>query len=1197
MLLRIAANEFRYMFKSPQTIVTFAIFFLLPFMAMVFSDNVQIGAGGNVKVNSPFAIAQINLILNLFSVFVAPAFMANAVLKDSENKMDGILFSTPITKEAYLFGRFIGAFLAMFVAMSGTPIGMAIGSAWPTLDPETVLPFSFGNYAYTFFALTGPTLLVMGSLFFAIAVMTRSLMGTYLIAMGVLILYFISARFFREPEMREIMAIVDPFLIRGMQEVTRYWTAVERNTLLLTYEGLILTNRLVWFAVSGGLVALAYGTFSFRKPAKLPKEKKAKKQDQPKVATAPRLTPTWTRSTYFSQFMMRTKFEVGSVVKSLPFMIIIGFSLFMMISALLNRNLAYGLDALPVTRLMINAVQGGLGVGLIIVLIFYSADIIWRERHSGVHEIVDASPIPSNIFVASKLVSLAVVLAIILSVGVILAIGVQILSGYGEIDLGLYMQRGIYRALLGFVLIAVLSSFLQVIAKNRFVGMMLMMLYFISTLILSSMGFEHPLYLFGSGITAPMSDMNGNGRFLSGDNWINLYWSFFSVILIMLSYMLWNRGTLQPIKLRLRALRGFKKPVPAVVAILALIGFAASGRYIYYNTNILNDYLTGDDIEELRAEYEEKYRQYEDLPMPRIVDVKIDVDLYPYKRRVETRGKQVLKNKTGEVINTVHMVFPGGIDEIPMVELEGGSIESIDEDYSYYIFKMDEPIQPGEERKLAFETIIQQRGFRHSGADVTLVRNGTFINNGNITPTIGFSRGLMIQDRNTRRKRGLEPLPRTPKLEDESQYSTNYISSDSDFVTFETTVSTVADQIAVAPGYLQKEWAEGDRRYFHYTMDAPILNFYSYLSADYTVVRDEVDGVDIEVYHHAPHTYNVNRMIESVKDSIRYFSKAFSPYQHKQLRILEFPAYRSFAQAFPNTVPYSEGIGFIADLSDPNAIDLAYYVTAHEVAHQWWAHQVMSANTQGGTVLVETLAQYGAMLVMEQKYGPHQMRKFLKYELDRYLRGRSSDPEGELPLYRVENQQYIHYRKGSVVMYALKDYLGEEVVNRALSRLIEERGFSGEPYATTLDLLRILKEEAGPEHEQLIEDLFERITLFDLKADGVTVTPMEDGKYKVVMTIDAAKFEADNVGNETDLTLNDLVDIGVFTARPDDAGFGAENVLYLQKQRITADTKTIEIIVDGKPAFVGIDPYNKLVDRNSNDNIKEVVEEQLVDAG
>ncbi len=100
-------------------------------------------------------------------------------------------------------------------------------------------------------------------------------------------------------------------------------------------------------------------------------------------------------------------------------------------------------------------------------------------------------------------------------------------------------------------------------------------------------------------------------------------------------------------------------------------------------------------------------------------------------------------------------------------------------------------------------------------------------------------------------------------------------------------------------------------------------------------------------------------VISGVKDSLEYFSREFSPYQYRQLRILEFPAYAAFAQSFPNTIPYSESIGFVADIEEDD-VDNVFYVTAHEVAHQWWAHQVMGANTQGGTVVVENHAYHYA---------------------------------------------------------------------------------------------------------------------------------------------------------------------------------------------------------------------------------------------
>src|SRR6476619_8517483 len=101
-------------------------------------------------------------------------------------------------------------------------------------------------------------------------------------------------------------------------------------------------------------------------------------------------------------------------------------------------------------------------------------------------------------------------------------------------------------------------------------------------------------------------------------------------------------------------------------------------------------------------------------------------------------------------------------------------------------------------------------------------------------------------------------------------------------------------------------------------------------------------------------------------------------------------------------------------------------------------------------------------MLMKQKYGAEKMQRFLRYELDRYLLGRSTEQKKELPLARVENQSYIHYRKGSLVMYALQDYLGEDTVNRAIRSFRDEWAFKGPPYPTTLDFLAKVRAVTPP---------------------------------------------------------------------------------------------------------------------------------------
>lgn len=208
------------------------------------------------------------------------------------------------------------------------------------------------------------------------------------------------------------------------------------------------------------------------------------------------------------------------------------------------------------------------------------------------------------------------------------------------------------------------------------------------------------------------------------------------------------------------------------------------------------------------------------------------------------------------------------------------------------------------------------------------------------------------------------------------------------------------------------------------------------------------------------------------------------------------------------------------------------------------------------------------------------MQKFLRYELDRYLRDRGSELVAEMPLSLVENQAYIHYRKGSLVMYALRDYIGEERVNAALKKFIADYGHSGPPYPTAQDLVRYFRAEAPPEYQELITDLFERIVLFDNQTRMVSSDKRADGKYVVKLTVASTKLRGDDKGEEQPVPLNDLIDIGVLGEK--------DKVLFLEKRRMTKPVETFELVVTEKPVKGGIDPFNKLIDRNPKDNVKSL---------
>jgi aminopeptidase N len=427
-----------------------------------------------------------------------------------------------------------------------------------------------------------------------------------------------------------------------------------------------------------------------------------------------------------------------------------------------------------------------------------------------------------------------------------------------------------------------------------------------------------------------------------------------------------------------------------------------------------------------------------------------------------------------------------------------------------------------------------------------------------------------------------------PKLERNctGNCSNSYISNEADWVTLETVISTSGDQTAIAPGSLVRQWNDNGRNHYHYKLEQKALYFYSFISARYEVHREKYNGVDVEVYYDKRHPYNVDKMAKSMKRSLDYYTANFGPYYHKQVRIIEFPRYASFAQAFPGTMPYSEAIGFIAKIESEDDIDMVFYVVAHEMAHQYWAHQVIGAEMQGATVLSESFSQYSALMVMEKEYGKEKMKKFLEYEMDNYLNSRGSEELKEMPLMLVENQGYIHYRKASLILYYLREMIGEDKMNGALKSLIDQYAYKEPPYPTVHSAIDAFREATPDSLRYLITDLFETITVFNNRAVAANFKKIGSKGYEVSVDYEVKKFRADSLGSQTGIPVNDWIEIGVYAKPTGDAALGKQ--LYVSKHRIASEKGTVKVMVDELPYQAGIDPRNLLVDLVGDDNLIKV---------
>jgi hypothetical protein len=456
---------------------------------------------------------------------------------------------------------------------------------------------------------------------------------------------------------------------------------------------------------------------------------------------------------------------------------------------------------------------------------------------------------PSWVPFVAKLGALMLIQVLLLALVMLCGILLQTGMGYFRYELDVYVKQLFGFQLIDMLLLCVLAMLVQVIVNNKFMGHFIMILYYLFNIFKGQLGLEHNLYSYNSDPVVHYSAMNGYGHFVLPYFTFKLYWAAFAVLLALASSLLWPRGTETRFSWRWQQFKSSFSPGLRLMAGVALLAFAGLGAYIFYNTNVLNSYSTTAQQQKLQANYEKTYKRYAKRPQPRIVAVNVAVDMYPEERDIRYRGSYWLLNRSAQAIDSVQILSNGEAD-IKQLKLARAGKEVLHDkidDLDFRIVRLNQPLQPGDSVQLNFDLAYTNPGFKNSGSNTSVVYNGTFVNNQQL-PRIGYQEAYELGDDDVRKEQGLQPKPRMASVNDSAARMQTYISSDGDWIRFEATLSTSPDQIAIAPGYLQKEWTKDGRRYFHYKMDAPILNFYSFQSARYLVYKEKWNNVPIEIY-------------------------------------------------------------------------------------------------------------------------------------------------------------------------------------------------------------------------------------------------------------------------------------------------------------------------------------------------------------
>jgi ABC-type transport system involved in multi-copper enzyme maturation permease subunit len=1179
-LLSIARFEARRRLRAPSTRIYGLVFGGLGLLVMLtiagFFTRLSVG-NDRVAANAPSSLAGYIYLLGMLALPMVAAVAGQAVHQDVAYRCEALFFTAPLRASSYLLGRWLAAVVVSSVVLIAVPLGLWLGTVCPGVDPVRIQPNHLANYAQPYLTLLLPNVLLFSAVFVALAAISRGMAWVHAGGVVLLVGYIIGNSLRQEFDASTVAALLDPFGGTAISRLTRYWSPEERNTRMIPLTGLFLANRALWLAVGAAVLGTVVARFRFSRRSERAREPSSSAPEAaPSSGPIPRATTAPARGLAALPLALRLGWLwFRGTVSRASFIVLLLAGVMTLVAIGRTAGQIYGTGLYPVTSFMVEIVAGGMGLFAWVLIVVCTGDLAWREREEGLDQIMDALPVPDWVPLVGKLAALVLIQALMAAIAVLCGMAMQATKGYFHFEPMLYLEAlgGLWwwNLCLG----AALALAVQGLVGNKYVAWFALALYLLGRNWLGTLGLEHPLWRYGLEVPRH-SDLNGFSGFLAPQVWHGLYSTAWAALLLVLAALCWPRGVERGWRARWRRIRArWRRPAIAALA-SASLAVVVTAAVIHLATGATVPFRSTYEGQVLAAEYERRYAATAAEPQPRIAAVTAAIDLWPSERRMRAHGAYRLVNRTGQPIPSVIVDLPESA-EIARLVVDGVSLPSeSDRPRSFIRYQLARPLAPGAETTLEFDLAYRVRGFDR---DPQLVANGCFITNDRL-PHLGYQRSSQLSDDAARRKLGLPVRTGLADVDDVAARANPFVSSDADWITLDLTLGTEAGQTVLGPGELQGRWESGDRAYARFTA-AKVLDFFSVLSARYVVDRARWGDVDIEIYHHQDHSWDIPRMLDGARASLAFCSERFGSYPYRTLRIAEFPGYSAYAQSFPATIPFSEAIGFVArvDPASPTDIDYPFFVTAHEIAHQWWGHQLVGGNVQGCEVLSETMAQYSALMVMQREYGERRMRRFLRYDLDKYLGGRSQERTTERTLARAEYQQYLVYDKGSVAMYELQDRVGEDVVERALGGYIDAARFQPPPYTNTSELLARLR-AAMPAQRALIDDLFTRIILYDDRAISAWCRRRDDGRYDLTMTVSARKLLADERGVEREQPLDEELDVGALDERGD--------LIARERRRLPSGESTVTMIVPKLPAKAGIDPLGILIDRVPEDNVVPV---------
>jgi hypothetical protein len=1101
---------------------------------------------------------------------------AAVVLRDSHHGMEAMIFTTSVDRMPYFLVRLLGLLATVLLVMCLAAMGTA--TVIFIAPPERLGPFHFSHYLAPLLTFGLPAVVFCCSIVFATALLTRSARFVYAAGVLIFIIYFTASILGNSPVMAGSIpapggpdwfsVLIDPFGFTAFFGETLNWPAWRRNQALFPLTPIFIANRLLWTAISLAMLGFAYSRFKFR--ALSQKDKKVAPEAPPLTSLPYRTINTritkrnYRWQTFWRVFCLETKPLFN------PILTILIFALWVFFNAVeLFENLSsgpYGVRSYATSGILTEqlvAVRPAL-----LLIIFYASELIHREKATGIQPLIFTTPVSATVFAIAKCGALIAWILALVTVHIAIGVAVQWFSGFQIFEWGTYFSL-YYYAGLPLVLYAILILFIQTVIANKYLGMLISGLVIGIFIFGRKLGLESYLVRFATAPRLRYSDFHGFGQTGLSFHWHMCYWAFIALALAACAARMWPGARVHwPVRIRTSIMPARLSTTFISLCIILSIG---TGFHIQIKTGHAAHNRTGTTDMEWQARYERKYKSLENRPQPVVTAVDLHTDLFPSGHYYTVKGHLTVKNKSSSPITRLWV----GIDpDVELLELLPGSASLIssDETFGQHWYQADHPLEPGQEMTIDFAIRADRPAFKPFNSEHAVAGNGSYIELEKYLPHFGYRPAYEIEDAGQRRQNGL-PV------------RNNAISSDHEyhFIHFKNIISTETGQQAVTVGKLVKSWNHAGRSYFHYQALKPIPYMFALSSARYAVKTERYKGTTFRIYYHAGHPQNVPAMMLALKDAIDYGNAHFSPYQHDELTLAEIPHCPGSATAYPGLVFSQERTNFRSNFS--GGFNFTYATTAHETAHQWWAEQIAAPAGPGYALLTESLAKYTEAVVAEKRFGKMYLRPYHVKDSQLYFAYRSASGEKEMPLWKTTGQSFVHYQKGGLAMFRLKEVLGEAHLASALHELVTRHGYPSQKPRPT-DLVDALKRGANAAQRRLIDELFKKVIVFDNDIKILSNKPLANNRQLLTLEINVRKTD-ETSGKPVKLEPDDDIYIAVFDQKVTSGTAPPLGIppFYLQPHHFSKGRSVINIVVPRGPVTVILDPLSCTLDVSDQNNV------------